>query len=202
MIARKIILAGWLLIMISTIGILFWHNEWKYNLPTPLPLNYKPVPTGTHINLSSLHQLKKGRPVFLHFFNPACPCSRFNMQHFRSLVKKYDNRISFALVLIDDENNWTEKKIKEKYGLDIPVYADRSIAKSCGVYSTPQAAIIDTDNKLYFRGNYNRSRYCTDEKTNYAQIAIDSLLHHDLSPILNASAFKSYGCVLQDCKKQ
>lgn len=31
------------------------------------------------------------------------------------------------------------------------------IAISCGVYSTPQAVIIDGNGQLFFRGNYNKT---------------------------------------------
>jgi len=41
------------------------------------------------------------------------------------------------------------------------VDADGSLAKMVGVYSSPQAVIVDTRGALYYRGNDNLARYCT-----------------------------------------
>lgn len=199
---KKLLLAGWLTGLAALIGFIFWHSEWKYNLPTPLPANYKPVANGTYIDLAQLEQVQKGKPVFLHFFNPSCPCSRFNMSYFKTLAKKYDDQINFAVVLVNTEAQWTEKAVQEKYDLTIPVLKNKNIAGACGVYSTPQAVIIGRDQKLFYRGNYNRSRYCTDKKTNYAQIAIDSLLMQAPSPVLSFAATRGYGCELPNCQNK
>jgi hypothetical protein len=53
---------------------------------------------------------------------------------------------------------------------------DGATAQSFGVYSTPQAVILDLAHTLRFRGNYNNSRYCDDQETEYARIAFETLL--------------------------
>ncbi|HEX7845951.1 MAG TPA: hypothetical protein VF476_09145, partial [Chitinophagaceae bacterium] len=141
------------------------------------------------------------KPLFLHFFNPDCPCSRFNVSYFKSLVKEYDHKINFAVVALVRKDRYTARDIQRKFDLDIPVVFDSSYAAACGVYSTPQAALINTDQQLYYRGNYNKSRYCTDKKTNYAQMAIDALLFQQEQPRFAAAATKSYGCTLPVCTK-
>jgi len=102
---------------------------------------------------------------------------------------------------MNDDNKYTLEDVQDKFGLDIPIIFDKEIAVSCGVYSTPQAVIIDPDNKLYYRGNYNKSRYCTLKSSNYAQMAIDSFLVNCTKPVFAESATKSYGCQLPNCKK-
>jgi hypothetical protein len=102
---------------------------------------------------------------------------------------------------MSEKSEYTAREIQDKFGLSIPVLSDKSIAASCGVYSTPQAAILNSDHSLYYRGNYNKSRYCTDKKSNYAQMAIDSLLKENAVPAFNASALKAYGCELPNCNK-
>ncbi|WP_431212740.1 deiodinase-like protein [Puia sp. P3] len=92
------------LLALIFIGItsFFWFYDWKYSLPTPVPEGYKTVSCGTPINV--LRQLQSGnRPLFLHFFNPSCPCSRFNMPHFQSLVKQYGAKADFAIVVMSDK---------------------------------------------------------------------------------------------------
>jgi len=140
---RKKVLMTWLMLLFGAILFLFWNNEWKYSLPTPVPVNYKPVGQGAPVDMVRKLAPKNGKPLFLHFFNPACPCSRFNIPHVQSLVKQYGGQINFAIVVISDKH-YTEEDIQKKFDLKVPVLFDSSIAAACGVYSTPQAVIIDT----------------------------------------------------------
>ena len=197
----KIALMVWLAILLVAISFLFWRNEYKYSLPTPVPKNYHTVAIGEHINLNGKLTATKNKPLFIHFFNPNCPCSRFNIPEIESLVKKYGDKISFTIVVISKDTSYTEQDIQDKFNLTIPVLFDKAIATSCGVFSTPQAVILDKNQKLYYRGNYNKSRYCTDTKSNFAQIALDSLLNKSQNPSFNALALKAYGCSLPNCKK-
>src|SRR5436190_8766027 len=196
---KKAFVIFWLVAVLAGISYVLWHEDWKYSLPTPVPENYdasKPV-NGKFI--ASELKMNADKPFFLHFFNPECPCSRFNVPHFTALVKKYGDRINFAIVLLSPEREYTADEIRKKFELDIPVYFDKAIADSCGVYSTPQAVIINEKQQLYYRGNYNKSRFCTDRKTNYAQMAVDSLLSHRENLITEKAALKSYGCCLPKC---
>jgi hypothetical protein len=189
----------WLTLLFSTVAGLFWYNDWVYQLPTPVPLHYIPISTGSPIYLKGKINAPTGKPVFLHFYNPDCPCSRFNKSHFRSLVQSYGNQVHFAVVVMTDKK-YSEKDIQDKIGLNLPITFDRSIANQCGVYSTPQAIILDKDQKLFYRGNYNSSRYCTDEKSAYAKIALDGLLKSNTLPDVDPKALTAYGCTLPLCK--
>jgi Redoxin len=197
---RKGIVLGWLTLLFAGVIALFWHNEWVYSLPTPIPKNYIPVKPGEVIPVTLNLHSTNGKPVFLHFFNPDCPCSRFNVAHFKSLVKQYGNEASFEIIVMTNKN-YTAKDIQDKFDVTVPVLFDSAIAVACGVYSTPQAVIIDTNGRLFYRGNYNRTRYCADQKTEYARIALDSLLHHRLHIVFDEFALKAYGCTLPSCTK-
>lgn len=190
------------LLTLSFAGILaiFWYQESQYLLPTPIPSNYQLVAAGKAVHLPALPGIDNRKPLLLHFFNPDCPCSRFNIEHFRKLMSKYQGRLQFYAVLHTTDENETAEKFQKKYELGIPVISntDHRLAIACGVYATPQAAIIDQDGKLYFRGNYNKSRYCTDANSNFAQMAIDSLLASKPSPDFIELATTAYGCQLPD----
>lgn len=196
---RKTLILVWLFGIFTAIAFIFWHNEFVYSLPTPVPGNYKPVIPGNTIRIPETLQSKNDKPVFLHFFNPDCPCSKFNMKHFRSLVKQYGNEAAFSIVVLNNRK-YTAEQIQNKFDVKIPVSFDTTIAISCGVYSTPQAVIIDNNEKLYYRGNYNKSRYCTDKKSNYAQLALENFLHNKTT-MFNQLALKAYGCSLPTCPK-
>jgi hypothetical protein len=202
---RKRLAITWLVILFTGIAVIFWRYEWKYNLPTPVPANYHAVGLGSALTLpvtaASLLPADH-KPLFLHFFNPDCPCSRFNMPQFRALVRQYGQQVRFAIVVMS-ETKFTAAELQEKFDLPypIPVLNDSAVATACGVYSTPQAVIIDKGQRLFYRGNYNRSRYCNDEKTGYARLALAGLLDNNYTQQFDPLALKAYGCQLPTCTK-
>jgi hypothetical protein len=82
--------------------------------------------------------------------------------------------------------------------LGVPVIhdADGSLARRVGVYSSPQAVILTADGALYYRGNYNLARYCTDARTEFARIAIEHVLAGKASYDAPVQARVAYGCPL------
>ncbi|WP_281865602.1 thioredoxin fold domain-containing protein [Flavobacterium sp. GSB-24] len=197
---KKLLLSLWFTLLIFLVGYLFWQNEFKYSLPTPVPQNYHAIAMGSKIELGPCCAFDN-KPIFIHFFNPDCPCSRFNVPHVSDLIKKYGDKINFKIVVLNKKRNFTIDEIQKKFDAQIPVYFDEAIAENCGVFSTPQAVLLDPSHKLYYRGNYNKTRYCTDAKSNYAQMAIDSLLSKNHNPSFNAFALRAYGCSLLKCTK-
>ena len=198
---KTLVLMLWLGLLVTGIAALFWYNEWKYTIPTPVPEHYRPVSTGVAISLPHNFASETGKPLFIHFFNPDCPCSKFNVPYFKTLVKDYSSKVDFAIVVLNN-SRYTGDEIRDKFHLNIPVSFDSSVAAACGVYSTPQAVLLDKSRKLYYRGNYNRSRYCTEKKTAYARQAIDGLLNTNHNIFFDQFALKAYGCELPNCTKQ
>jgi len=189
-VALIIILSG---ILVAIAGI-FWYQEMQYLLPTPVPVGYKVIHPEELIQYdTALLPQQHEKPKLLHFFSPECPCSRFNLKHFQALHRAYNQKIDFYVV-VDSEEKVEPAKALISSAVTIVVDSNRKLAKACGVYSTPQAAVIQTSNRLYFRGNYNRSRYCTNKESNFVQMALDSLVANKRPPIFNELAIQSYGC--------
>ncbi|WP_407425579.1 TlpA family protein disulfide reductase [Arcticibacter sp.] len=187
-----------LVFIMSSIGGIFWYQAWIYSLPTELPASYKAVDRGTLIRLEKHVLVEKGKPVFIHFFNPDCPCSRFNLKEFKSIASNRTSEASFVVVVLSPEKIKAEE-IKKQFHLDMPVIMDTALAKECGVYSTPQAVILDSDSRLHYRGNYNRSRYCTDKETSFALIALNQLREKHPSYVFSKTAIQAYGCSIENC---
>jgi len=189
-VALIVILSG---IFFAIVGI-FWFQEMQYLMPTPLPVGYKVVRPEELIQYdTALLPQRHEKPKLLHFFNPDCPCSRFNLKHFHALNKDYSDKIDFYVVVESEDKVEPAKKLINSK-VTIVVDRDKKLASVCGVYSTPQAALIQASNELYFRGNYNRSRYCTNKDSNFVQMALDSLVAKKAPPIFNELATNSYGC--------
>ena len=197
---KKILVGLWISSLFCAIAFLFWQNEIKYTLPTPVPKNYHAIAMGSTIDLGKCW-MTNNKPIFIHFFNPDCPCSRFNIPHVSGLIKKYGDRINFKIVVLNQHKDFSIAEIQKKFDCNIPVYFDEKMALKCGVFSTPQAVIMDGSYRLYYRGNYNKTRYCTNADSNYAQMAIDSLLEQTKSPSFDALALRAYGCALPKCTK-
>ncbi len=198
MINKRIILFSvFVLSAAGFIGWIFWEHEIKYASPTPLPDNFRNVSIGSQIDLSGMH-IPSGKSTVLHFFNPDCPCSKFNMKDFESLSKKYRAHLNFYIVLQSDDAD-AAADFKNRYALDLPVITDLdgSISDLCGIYSTPQAVVLDESSVIYFKGNYNKSRFCTRKETRYVEIALDSLVQHKPLPLFVQNELTlPYGCTL------
>lgn len=191
---KKVTVAFTLIGIFTAIVWLFWYQGMQYLLPTPIPENYQVVFPNEVIRYdTALIPQQYPKPKLLHFFNPDCPCSRFNIKHFQSLEKNYGNNVDFFVVVTGQEKVRSAKRL---IGSDIRILVDQheTLAKACGVYSTPQAALIQKTNLLFYRGNYNRSRYCTDKNTNYVEMALDSLVSMKAPPHFSELATRSYGC--------
>lgn len=186
---RLLVVIGFLIAATGAIAAIFWNQELKYQLPTPKPVDYKEVLIGTNIDETLL---PKANAYFLHFYNPDCPCSRFNARHLKSLMRSYHDSVSMYIVVAHEQDL---AKASQEFGeQQYVVDRDGKIAAACGVYSTPQAAIVDFNGNLYYRGNYNKSRYCTDRASNFAELSLLALLNRQPPPMFGLLATQSYGC--------
>jgi hypothetical protein len=183
-----------LVLLVSCIVYIFWHEELRYSLPTPVPHHYVAVNVNQRIVVDELAS-RVGIPLYLHFYNPDCPCSLFNAKHIRELIRAHGDSVK-ALIVVPSHIDIKVAANEFGESLEIIADADGSIAKACGVYSTPQAVIIDQHGKLFYRGNYNRARYCTAQATNYAELALLSLINGASPPVFDVFATQSYGCQL------
>jgi hypothetical protein len=192
---RGALIAVWLLLLLCGVALTFWYQQLRYERPTPVPPHYRSVSGGAEVPLRKYLGSDQRKPVLLHFFNPDCPCSRFNMCHVKELIADYGRQVDFVVVLMN-ERYATAGQVAEKFDLQVPVIVSPELASACGVYSTPQAALLTSAYRLYYRGNYNTNRYCTDPKTEFARHAILDLLKHQPIVTADARATTAYGCSL------
>lgn len=191
---RYLLSLSLILVCLAGVVTIFWHQEYRYSLPTPVPSDYRPIAIGTKVNLEG--NLPKG-PAFLHFYNPDCPCSRFNSRHVKELIRAFSDSVELLIVVPSDD---ALRKAEREFGEDLQYLSDpnRNVSRAYGVYSTPQAVIIDREGKLFYKGNYNKSRYCTNKATNYAELALLALLNNERPPVFDELATVAYGCSLEE----
>lgn len=185
----------------GVIGWAFWQQDLRYGRATPRPAGWHRPVVGAAVALPAaverLRASRPGRPILMHFFNPSCPCSRFNVDHVRALTARFAPDVTVVAVLAEGEPA-TMRAAYQALQLNVPAYvdADRRLADALGVYATPQAAILDRDGRLYFVGNYNRSRYCRERDTEFARIALEAVVAGVRPPAAGPAADVAYGCPL------
>ncbi|MFK7923710.1 MAG: AhpC/TSA family protein [Bacteroidia bacterium] len=180
-------------LILSQIVYTFWREEYRYSLPTPIPAQFTTVPSNSCVPLPAIDKSVPQGGYLLHFFNPDCPCSRFNLKHFKRLYESYEGKILFTVVIPEGAEILNAQRLLD---LPINIIQDRadSLAQLYGVYSTPQAVIIHPEGRLYYRGNYNKARFCTQSSANYAQLSLDMLLANQAAPNWGPMASNAYGC--------
>jgi len=194
---RKVLLFSFFAATIlSGIGWIFWEQEYKFTLPTPVPAELRQVETGDSVTLE-LNGLSASSNLFIHFYNNDCPCSRFNISEFESMVRRYSPDVQFLAVVQHEESSDAAASFIDEYDLGIPVIYDKNgaIADSLGVYSTPQAVLI-RQGKVFYKGNYNRARFCVSRNTKFAELALEALVNNEEPPYFPSVAYTAYGCEL------
>jgi hypothetical protein len=186
-------------LLLACIGRAFWLQDLRWSLPTARPAGLVQPPLGSQAKLPpALEALLRPRvPALLHFFNPTCPCSRFNLDHVRELEAEFGERIRVVFVLQGEDageltNAFERLDIAGACVLDL----DGAIAHACGVYSTPQAVVLDGARSLAYRGNYNSSRYCVERESQYARLALGDLLAGRPVRDFGPRSTTAYGCSL------
>lgn len=186
--------------LFGIVAWLFRQQEMQYVLPTPVQDDYQVVYVETRIDIGDSLSEQLAKPVFYHFLNTDCPCSRFNLDHFNALKKEYSKYLDFYVV-VEEGSDLSRAKAYFEGATNMVEDKNKAYAIKCGVYSTPQAVIINTDRKLYYRGNYNKARYCIDPTSNYAQMAVDSLLWRNPAPAFGPMSSIAYGCGIESESK-
>lgn len=161
---------------------LFYKEQVRSFLPTSVPSNYLPTSVGQGLGITSLKKL-----TLIHFFNPECPCSKFNTKHIQYLAAQYSKHVEFLAYS-------TSGSLPTNYPIEVRLDADDKMAKQLGVYSTPQAVLLDAEGKLLYRGNYNKSRYCSNRNSEYVVQAIESALHKKSTIAIMQISGLPYGC--------
>lgn len=193
---------SFLSILILTIGFslvlsLLWGFEQDYNKTPSKPTKFTEIPINSNIIMDEVKLDNK--PTLIHFFNPNCPCSKFNFEHFAFLSKKFASQVNFIVAThIKKDESYNLIDLKNKFDENVILINDskKTLAQKVGVYSTPQAVILNDSNQLLFRGNYNRARFCTDKRTNFVFLTLNAIIQGKELPYFDEIATKPYGCEL------
>ncbi len=186
---KHIIVIIFICFSLFSVGFLFYNEDIKNSLPTAKPTNYKPTQFG--VKYDSSFAIKSNKKMkLLHFFNPECPCSKFNVKHIQKLASQYATKVEFVA--------YSNQKLTDKnYPIAIKFDENGKMAKLYGVYSTPQAVLLDSSGRIIYRGNYNKSRFCGSKNSEFVRIAIEKELKKETNIELMQKSGLPYGCALK-----
>lgn len=201
------LILGW---AVLTAGA-FWFYEFRFLMPIAPPADAATGPAIGEpapdlklrtIDGASLDLRAPGtRAVYLHFWNPDCPCSRFNEAKVRRLSAEYLPKGVRFVVLVEAPQGAKERAMSQAVrSLGLPMLWDdeRQVAKAMGLFTSPAGCLIDEQGILQFRDTYASTAYCSSESSDSLEEALELMVAGKVIPHRPKPA---YGCVLPKAKE-
>jgi len=146
----------------------------------------------------SLKSLKGKNGTVLIFIAVQCPVSNAYNERMEKLAEDYKAK-GIAVVGINSnapEDAAAVKAHAAEKGLKFPILKDpgNKIADRLGAAVTPEAYLLDANNKLLYHGRIDNNRNADQIEMNDLRIAIDSAL--DGKPVEKTEA-KAFGCSIK-----
>jgi hypothetical protein len=186
---------------LTAVAVCFWHQDWRYARIQASPPGWTGPDAGERVGLAPglapvAAGLLGGRPLLLHFYNPACPCSRFNLPKLRELVRRHGQHFDLVL-LVESAEDRPLRRAPTGFPAEPTTLVDPQgrIAAHYGVHTTPQAVLLDGEGRLVYRGNYASGRACVDPSREYVRLALEALVA-DTPRAPVPAAPPAYGCPL------
>lgn len=108
-------------------------------------------------------------PVALHFWDPDCPCTRFNTPHVRDLMAAYAEKGMRFVVLTPTAALQT--RAREEFGPQVEI----RVAGPLDPLSSPAAVLLDGQGQLAYFGPYSTGANCTTGNGDYVELVLNEL---------------------------
>ncbi len=184
---------GWVALALAAAAGLFWHQDLRYSLATPIPDGLVVPSSGSRLARPTVAAGTGEHPLLVHFFNPSCPCSRFAAEQLATLEKRFRGRLDVLLVPLGDGAGSAGRALAH---LPRTTAGALELAHRYGAYSTPTAVLLGADGTLLFRGQYSSSRYCVDPARQYVRLALERVLGEAQSDAVELAMPPPFGCPL------
>jgi len=195
---KKIIGILSLVVLLGIIITIFWIEEFQYYQELSPPENY---PTIQLLDTIKFQKKTIKCPAFIHFYDENCDYSKINLGHLQFFLPDFQDKLFFYVVCTSDINS---EKFRKKYQIpdfvNILPDTEQNIVKSCGVYTTPHAVLIDENKRLYFSGNYNsQTGLCSPNNISNSAPAMALLFFSKQAdyPIFPPFLVRAWGCPIQ-----
>ena len=126
------------------------------------------------------YSLDKKTPIsVIHFWNPDCPCNRFNEVHVKKIISDYaDKNVKFTVVVggsSKEERHQRQVLAKQVFN-HIAVKEIRSDwPMHKGPPSSPAVGVINGQGELVYFGPYSLGARCAPDKGQFVESVLDGL---------------------------
>lgn len=146
----------------------------------------------------SLASLKGAKGTVIIFISAQCPVSNAYNERMEKLAQEYQARGVNVIGINSNATEsveWVKSHAKEK-GFTFTILKDKGnkIADMFGAEHTPEAYLIDANNKLLYHGAIDNAQNASMVQSNYLRDAINAML--DGKPVAKAEA-KAFGCSIK-----
>ena len=115
----------------------------------------------------------------IHFWDPDCPCSRFNEVHVKKIISSYiAKNVQFTIVV----KGGTAEARHEHMRLAQQVFQDSAVKEirsdwpvQNGPPSSPAVAVINRQGQLVYFGPYSLGARCAPDKGKFVETVLDKL---------------------------
>jgi len=115
----------------------------------------------------------------VHFWNPDCPCSRFNQPHVQQIMSDYGkNNVQFTVVVSGaTEKIRQQRQIEARKIFNAKAFVDirSDWPMENGPPSSPAVGVISSSGELVYFGPYSLGARCSPEKGKFVEKVIDEL---------------------------
>lgn len=127
-------------------------------------------------------QGKKLKPIsVVHFWNPDCPCNRFNEVHVKKIISDYaEKNVQFTIV-VSGNSEEQRKLLRERASKTFTHHGVTNIRSDWpmdkGPPSSPAVGVVNSNGELVYFGPYSLGANCSPDKGKFVETVLDHL--HD-----------------------
>lgn len=168
---------GLLLLWLCATVFAFWWFEYRYLRPFDTEPQIGAVVfdgAGIDSKLSSLvpMQPREGGPTVVHYWDPACPCNRFNEDHVKDLIREYGAR-GVRFVVVTGGTTLSAKRVFSDSA--VVGYVDSATQKVLPP-SSPAVAVLDQNGEVAYFGPYSVGALCNTNNGGFVERTLNQLL--------------------------
>lgn len=122
---------------------------------------------------------KKEAISVIHFWNPDCPCNRFNEVHVKKIITDYaEKNVNFTIVV----SGSSEKERNQRQALAEKIFNHSAVKEirsdwpmHKGPPSSPAVAVLNRRGELVYFGPYSLGARCAPDKGKFVESVLDGL---------------------------
>jgi len=159
----------WLAVVVwlGIIAVTFWWFEFRVNRQIDFTQEHVFDSRKLSDDLLLMKQGSTGITV-IHYFDDACPCTKFNSSHVLDLMNRYEQKDVYFLILAADMSS----KIKAEKIFNRPV----TIAESSEVPVASPSAVVINNGEVSYIGPYSPGAVCSTAAGDFVGLVLNDLL--------------------------